>query len=105
MRSTLLLLSKTPPVPRFFKDSDMSLNHFLLRGQVISLYRKFLRCTKGLNKSNADELRQWVRPILNVIEMNVIWTRSKILLHLDNTKCILCKDLFLWLNLPVSDQT
>ncbi|SAM06767.1 hypothetical protein [Absidia glauca] len=61
MRPTLQLLHKAPPIPRFFKDSDMSLNHFLLRGQVISLYRKFLRCTKGLNKKDAQELRHWVR--------------------------------------------
>ncbi|KAI9307318.1 hypothetical protein BJ944DRAFT_247487 [Cunninghamella echinulata] len=61
MRSSLLLLSKAPPVPRFFKDADMTLNHFLLQRQVISLYRKLMRCTKGLNKSDAKELRDWIR--------------------------------------------
>ncbi|KAI8099524.1 uncharacterized protein BX664DRAFT_321508 [Halteromyces radiatus] len=61
MKPTLLVLSKAPAVPRFFKDNHMSLNHFLLRGQVISLYRKFMRCTKGMNKNDATELRQWIR--------------------------------------------
>ncbi|KAI8073271.1 hypothetical protein BC940DRAFT_290966, partial [Gongronella butleri] len=63
MRPALLLLHKgaAPPVPKFFKDSHMTLNHFLLRGQVLSLYRKLIRCTKGLNKSDADELRHWIR--------------------------------------------
>ncbi|ORX61564.1 hypothetical protein DM01DRAFT_1404343 [Hesseltinella vesiculosa] len=61
MRPALMLLSKAPPVPKFFKDADMSLNHFLIRGQVISLYRKLMRCTKGLKKSDAEELRLWIR--------------------------------------------
>ncbi|CAO3616265.1 unnamed protein product [Cunninghamella blakesleeana] len=59
MRFTLLLLSKAPPVPRFFKDADMSLNHFLIKGQVISLYRKLINVPKNYKwiRANFEKYR------------------------------------------------
>ncbi|KAI8140166.1 hypothetical protein BJV82DRAFT_671936 [Fennellomyces sp. T-0311] len=65
MRATTLRLARAagspPPVPRFFKDPEMSLQHFMLRGQAISLYRQILRCTKGLDKREAREIRDFAR--------------------------------------------
>ncbi|KAL1930175.1 hypothetical protein VTP01DRAFT_1329 [Rhizomucor pusillus] len=53
--------SAPPPVPKFFRDTEISLAHFMVRGQVISLYRQILRCTKGLDKASAKEVRDWAR--------------------------------------------
>ncbi|KAI9275953.1 hypothetical protein BDA99DRAFT_496961 [Phascolomyces articulosus] len=65
MRSTALRLASqakaAPPVPRFFKDSQMSLAHFMIKGQVISLYRSILRCGKGLDKRDKQEIRDFAR--------------------------------------------
>ncbi|KAI9319423.1 hypothetical protein BX666DRAFT_1926014 [Dichotomocladium elegans] len=64
MKTALVRLSRSaapPPVPKFFKDVDMSLAHFLVRGQAISLYRQILRCTKGLDKQSAREIRDFAR--------------------------------------------
>ncbi|CDH51385.1 predicted protein [Lichtheimia corymbifera JMRC:FSU:9682] len=65
MKSTVLRLARStsapPPLPKFFKDSNMSLAHFMVRGQVISLYRDILRCTKGLDKQSAREIRDFAR--------------------------------------------
>ncbi|KAG2220251.1 hypothetical protein INT45_008792 [Circinella minor] len=65
MRSTALRLAsqvKTPPpVPRFFKDPQMSLAHFMIKGQVISLYRQILRCGKKLDKRDKQEIRDFAR--------------------------------------------
>ncbi|KAI7861870.1 hypothetical protein BDF14DRAFT_237015 [Spinellus fusiger] len=61
MRPTVCLMHKAPPMPRFFKKETLTLDHFLTRGRVISLYRQILRCTKGLDKSDAREIRAWAR--------------------------------------------
>ncbi|KAI8879855.1 hypothetical protein K501DRAFT_325316 [Backusella circina FSU 941] len=60
MLPTLSRLHKAPPVPKFFKES-LTLDHFLLRKQVISLYREIARCTKGMDKGDAKELLRWAR--------------------------------------------
>ncbi|KAG1472198.1 hypothetical protein G6F56_001685 [Rhizopus delemar] len=60
MLPSVVRLHKAPPVPRFFKQG-LSLDHFLIRSQVISLYRQIARCTKGMEKSNARELLDWAR--------------------------------------------
>ncbi|KAI9363795.1 hypothetical protein BD770DRAFT_407355 [Pilaira anomala] len=51
---------KAPPMPKFF-DKGLTLDHFLLKGQVISLYRQIVRCTKGMDKNDAKELIHWAR--------------------------------------------
>lgn len=51
---------KAPAMPKFFQEG-LTLDHFLLRGQVISLYRQIVRCTKGMDKRDAKELIQWAR--------------------------------------------
>ncbi|KAI8381482.1 uncharacterized protein BYT42DRAFT_566693 [Radiomyces spectabilis] len=61
MRVALIARSKAPAVPRFFKEPSLTLNHFLIKSQVRSLYRQILRCTKGLDKHDAKELRDWAR--------------------------------------------
>ncbi|KAI9266107.1 complex 1 protein [Sporodiniella umbellata] len=60
MFSSVVRLHQAPAVPRFFKEG-LSLDHFLIRSQVISLYRQIARCTKGMEKSNARELLNWAR--------------------------------------------
>ncbi|KAI9484023.1 MAG: hypothetical protein EXX96DRAFT_560541 [Benjaminiella poitrasii] len=60
MLPTLIRCQKRPALPKFFKE-DFTLDHFILRGQVISLYRQIVRCTKGMNKSDARELIRWAR--------------------------------------------
>ncbi|EPB90687.1 hypothetical protein HMPREF1544_02431 [Mucor circinelloides 1006PhL] len=60
MLPTLIRLHKAPPMPKFFQEG-LTLDHFLLRGQVISLYRQIVRCTKGMDKRDAKELIQWAR--------------------------------------------
>ncbi|KAL0075164.1 NADH dehydrogenase 1 alpha subcomplex subunit 6 NDUFA6 [Phycomyces blakesleeanus] len=61
MRPALILSHRAPPVPKFFKKESLTLDHFLTRGRVISLYRQILRSTKGLDKHDAQELRAWAR--------------------------------------------
>ncbi|KAM3588354.1 hypothetical protein VKS41_000802 [Umbelopsis sp. WA50703] len=46
---------------RFFEADGLSLEHFLAKRRVISLYREILRSLKGLNKRDADEIRHWAR--------------------------------------------
>ncbi|KAH8550267.1 hypothetical protein BGW37DRAFT_558324 [Umbelopsis sp. PMI_123] len=46
---------------RFFEADGLSLEHFLAKRRVISLYRDILRSLKGLNKTEAEEIRQWAR--------------------------------------------
>ncbi|RCH87426.1 hypothetical protein CU097_010601 [Rhizopus azygosporus] len=60
MLYSVVRFQKAPPVPRFFKEG-LTLDHFLLRAQVISLYRQIVRCTKGMDKSNAKEIIHWAR--------------------------------------------
>lgn len=60
MLSSVVRLQKAPPVPKFFKEG-LSLDHFLIRSQVISLYRQIVRCTKGMDKPSAKEIIQWAR--------------------------------------------
>ncbi|KAI8988496.1 LYR motif-containing protein 2-like protein [Mycotypha africana] len=60
MLITLVRLQKAPAVPKFFKEAP-TLDHFLVRAQVISLYRQIVRCTKGMDKTQAKELLQWAR--------------------------------------------
>ncbi|KAI8997780.1 hypothetical protein BDB01DRAFT_846388 [Pilobolus umbonatus] len=60
MIPTITRLHRAPPLPKFFKEG-LTLDHFLLRSQVISLYRQILRCTKGMNKEDAKELKSWVK--------------------------------------------
>ncbi|KAG2199890.1 hypothetical protein INT46_009830 [Mucor plumbeus] len=60
MLPTLIRLHKAPPMPKFFQEG-LTLDHFLLRGHVLSLYRQIIRCTKGMDKSDAKELIQWAR--------------------------------------------
>ncbi|ORY95489.1 hypothetical protein BCR43DRAFT_525214 [Syncephalastrum racemosum] len=66
MRSSLIQLAKVsqkapPPLPKFFKDQDLTLRHFLIKGEVLSLYRQILRCTKALEKSQAKDIRDFAR--------------------------------------------
>jgi hypothetical protein len=44
MRPTLQLLHKAPPIPRFFKDSDMSLNHVSITPHLSVLWYSLLEC-------------------------------------------------------------
>ncbi|KAG2205686.1 uncharacterized protein EV154DRAFT_598555 [Mucor mucedo] len=60
MFPTLARLHKAPAMPKFF-EKGLSLNHFLVKRQVISLYRQICRCTKGMSKSDAKELMQFAR--------------------------------------------
>ncbi|KAI7903643.1 uncharacterized protein BX663DRAFT_507178 [Cokeromyces recurvatus] len=60
MLSTLTRCQKVPTMPKFFKE-NLTLDHFILRGHVISLYRQIVRCTKGMDKNDAKELMQWAR--------------------------------------------
>ncbi|KAI9496885.1 hypothetical protein BDB00DRAFT_869115 [Zychaea mexicana] len=65
MRATLLRLAReakpAPPIPKFFRDPEMSLAHFMIKGQVLSLYRQVLRCGKGLAKRDKQEIRDFAR--------------------------------------------
>ncbi|OBZ90093.1 hypothetical protein A0J61_01849 [Choanephora cucurbitarum] len=60
MLPTLVRLHKAPAMPKFFQEG-LTLDHFILRGQVISLYRSIVRCTKGMDKANAKDLIQFAR--------------------------------------------
>ncbi|KAI8578307.1 hypothetical protein K450DRAFT_248211 [Umbelopsis ramanniana AG] len=50
-----------PASKRFFEADGLSLEHFLARRRAIALYREIIRSLKGLNKTDAHEIRQWAR--------------------------------------------
>ncbi|CAO3689875.1 unnamed protein product [Rhizopus microsporus] len=71
MLYSVVRFQKAPPVPRFFKEG-LTLDHFLLRAQVISLYRQIVNVPKAWTSRMLKRLFTGQEPTLNDIVMRPI---------------------------------